>query len=130
VLLASIWPNHWTKRAGEDGDERKMKVGLVVCALFGLVLLAIRVLEFGALNVKWDDNAYGSAVWVLLGLHSAHLLTDVYDTIVLAALFFFSKPIEGKRHVDVAENGIYWYFVVYAWIPVYAVIYWVPRIPA
>jgi cytochrome c oxidase subunit III len=101
-----------------------------VCALFGLVLLAIRVLEFGALNVKWDDNAYGSALWVLLGLHSAHLLTDVYDTIVLAALFFFSKPIEGKRHVDVAENGIYWYFVVYAWIPVYAVIYWVPRIPA
>jgi cytochrome c oxidase subunit 3 len=130
VLLASIWPNHWTKRAGEDGEERRIKLGLVVCALFGIVLLAIRVLEFRALNVQWDDNAYGSVVWVLLGLHTAHLLTDVYDTIVLAALFFFTKPIEGKRHVDVAENGMYWYFVVYAWIPVYGVIYWVPRIPA
>ena len=130
ILLASIWPNHWTKRAGEDGDERKIRIGLAVCALFGLVLLAIRIYEFGALNVGWHDNAYGSIVWVLLGLHTIHLLTDVYDTIVLAAVFFFSRPIEGKRHVDVAENGLYWYFVVYAWIPVYLVIYWVPRWPA
>ena len=130
ILLGSICPNHWTKRAGEEGDERRIRVGLAVCALIGIALLAIRAFEFGALNIGWHDNAYGSIVWVLLGLHTIHLLTDVYDTLVLTALFFFSRPIEGKRHVDVAENGMYWYFVVYAWIPVYLVIYWVPRLPA
>jgi heme/copper-type cytochrome/quinol oxidase subunit 3 len=128
ILLASIWPNHWTKRAGEDGDERRIRIGLVTCVLFGIVLIGVRVLEFTALNVAWDTNAYGSVVWVLLGLHTAHLVTDVYDTAVLAALFLSGRPREGKRHVDVSENGMYWYFVVFTWIPIYAVIYWAPRL--
>jgi cytochrome c oxidase subunit III len=128
VLLASAWPNHWTKRVAEDGDEDKMRLGLVVCALFGLALLAIRAFEFSALNVSWDSNAYGSAVWLLLGLHTVHLATDVYDTLVLVALFFLARPLEGKRHVDVSENGLYWYFVVFSWVPIYAVIYLFPRL--
>jgi heme/copper-type cytochrome/quinol oxidase subunit 3 len=111
LLLVSILPN----------------IGLVVCLVFGIALLAIRALEFTALNVSWDANAYGSIVWLLLGMHTVHLLTDVYDTGVLAALFF-AGPVEGKRHVDVSENALYWYFVVYAWIPVYLVIYWAPRL--
>jgi heme/copper-type cytochrome/quinol oxidase subunit 3 len=36
-------------------------------------------------------------------------------------------PIEGKRFVDVSENAIYWYFVVALWVPLYVIIYWVPR---
>jgi cytochrome c oxidase subunit III len=128
VLLASVWPNHWTKRAAEDGDERKMRIGLVVMVAFGLVLIAIRAFEFTTLNVRWDTNAYGSVVWMLIGLHTAHLITDVYDTAVLMVLMF-SGPIEGRRHVDVAENAMYWYFVVYSWIPIYAVLYWMPRLP-
>lgn len=127
ILLASVWPNHWTKRAAEDGDERRMRVGLVVCCLFGFALVAVRVLEFHALNVRWDSNAYGSLVWVILGLHTAHLVTDVYDTLVLAVLMF-TGPLEGRRHVDVAENGMYWYFVVWSWLPIYAVLYWFPRL--
>ncbi len=64
---------------------------------------------------------------MLLGLHTVHLATDLYDSAVLAAVFF-SGRIEGKRHVDVSDNGMYWYFVVYSWLPIYAVIYWTPRL--
>jgi cytochrome c oxidase subunit 3 len=127
ILLVSILPNHWTKRAAEDGNERRIKIGLAVCVAFGVVLLGIRALEFNALNVRWDGNAYGSVVWVLLGLHTVHLLTDVYDTAVLAAVFLVGH-VEGKRHVDASDNAMYWYFVVYSWIPIYLVIYWMPRL--
>lgn len=127
ILLLSGWPNHWTKKAGEDGDERRMKLGLTVCVLFGVALLVVRGFEFAALNTWWDSNAYGSVVWVLLGLHTAHLATDVYDTAVLAALFY-ANNLEGKRHVDVSENGMYWYFVLFSWVPIYLVIYWAPRL--
>jgi heme/copper-type cytochrome/quinol oxidase subunit 3 len=101
----------------------------VVVCLIGLVMLAVRALEFTALNCSWDSDAYGSIVWMLLGLHTVHLATDVYDTLVLAVLFRLPKPREGKRQVDVSENGMYWYFVVYSWIPIYAVLYLFPRIP-
>jgi cytochrome c oxidase subunit I+III len=128
LILVSFWPNHWTKVAGEDGNEPRIRVGLVICALFGIALIVIRGFEFTALNVRWDTDAYGSIVWLLLGLHTVHLVTDVYDTIVLAAVFFFNRPVEGRRHVDVSENGLYWYFVVVTWIPIYAVIYLFPRV--
>jgi len=127
IFLASVWPNHWTKRAAEDGDEAKMRAGLAICALFGIVLIAVRVLEFTALNVRWDTDAYGSLVWIILGLHTTHLVTDVFDTFVLLALMF-TGPMEGRRHVDVAENAMYWYFVVWGWLPIYAVLYWMPRL--
>ena len=44
------------------------------------VLVAIRFYEFTQLNVRWDQNAYGSITWIILGLHAAHLLTDLGDT--------------------------------------------------
>ena len=128
ILLASVWPNHWTKRVAEEGNEAKMKLGLVLCALFGIALIVVRALEFTTLNCRWDSDAYGSIVWLLIGLHTTHVVTDVYDTIVLAALFFFSAPVEGRRHVDVAENSMYWYFVVWSWLPIYALIYLMPRL--
>ena len=40
----------------------------------------------------------------------------------------FVGPIEEKRFVDVEENAVYWYFVVLAWLPIYGVIYWAPRL--
>ena len=127
LLLVSIVPNHLAKRAAEDGDDARLRLWLVVCLLMGLAMLAVRALEFTALNARWDTNAYGSALWFLLGLHTVHLATDVYDTAVLTVLMF-TGPLEGRRHVDAAENAIFWYFVVYAWIPVYAITYWMPRL--
>jgi heme/copper-type cytochrome/quinol oxidase subunit 3 len=126
ILLASLVPNHWTKRAAEEHDLRKSRIGMVVCIGFAVAFLVVRIFEFRALNVSWDTNAYGSVVWLLLGLHTLHLVTDFADTLVLAALLF-AGPLEGKRFVDVAENAVYWDFVVVAWLPIYAVIYWAPR---
>jgi heme/copper-type cytochrome/quinol oxidase subunit 3 len=87
----------------------------------------LRALEFTTLNVRWDTNAYGSAVWMLLGLHTFHVLTDFWDSVVLATLMM-KDEFEGKRYVDVAEGGMYWYFVVFAWLPIYAIIYWGARV--
>jgi heme/copper-type cytochrome/quinol oxidase subunit 3 len=126
ILLVSMIPNEWARRAAERHDLRAVRHALIVNSLFGAVLLAIRAFEFPALNVSWDTSAYGSIVWLLLGLHTAHLLTDFYDTVVLAVLMRTDR-IEGKRYVDVSENAMYWYFVVAAWLPIYGVIYWMPR---
>jgi heme/copper-type cytochrome/quinol oxidase subunit 3 len=46
---------------------------------------------------------------------------------VLTALMF-TRHAHGRRFVDVSENSFYWYFVVLTWLPIYAVIYLVPRV--
>jgi cytochrome c oxidase subunit 3 len=127
ILVLSMVPNQWAKRAAERYDSRKVKWALVICLIFSAAFLAVRVFEFANLNCRWDTNAYGSAIWMLLGLHTLHLLTDTYDTAVLAALMWFG-PVEDKRFVDVSESAVYWYFVVLAWLPIYAIIYFGARL--
>ncbi|MDQ0572512.1 cytochrome c oxidase subunit 3 [Variovorax paradoxus] len=127
VLLLSIWPNQKAKWAAEACDLVRTRRWLLVGLAFALIFLVLRCFEFASLHTRWDSNAYGSIVWTLLGLHTVHLLTDTYDTAVLGVLLF-TGPMEGQRFVDVSENALYWYFVVFSWLPIYAVIYGVPRL--
>lgn len=126
LMVASGIPNWWTKRAAEQLDLRRVRIGMAVCVAFGVACLLVRIGEFATLNVRWDTNAYGSVVWMLMGLHTMHLLTDTWDSAVLAVLKW-TGPLEGKRFVDVAENAGYWYFVVISWLAVYAVVFWGAR---
>jgi heme/copper-type cytochrome/quinol oxidase subunit 3 len=126
LALVSIVPNVLADKAANDHDLRKVRVWMIVFVVLGVALLGVRWLEFTALNVRWDASAYGSAVWVLFGLHTFNLVTNYADSIVVAAVMF-KPPIDGKRYVDVAENAGYWWFIVLSWIPVYAVVYWGPR---
>jgi cytochrome c oxidase subunit 3 len=127
VILASCVPNYLAERAAQRLDLRRVRLWMIVTLAFAVVFALVRVCEFGALNCSYDQNAYGSIVWLNMGFHTTHLLTDMVDTVVLIALMF-AGPIEGKRFVDVSENCIYWYFVVAMWLPLYAVIYIAPRL--
>lgn len=127
ILLVSAIPNEFARRAADRVDLAKVRLWMVVALAFGAAFNLVRVFEFANLNVRWDTNAYGSIVWLLLGLHTLHIATDFLDTMVLAALMFIG-PVEEKRFVDVSENSGYWYFVVLSWLPIYGVIYWAPRL--
>jgi cytochrome c oxidase subunit 3 len=126
VVLASIVPAAMSKRAAEKFDLPRARLWLVILILFGLVSVALRGFEYTTLNCRWDDNAYGSIVWVLLSMHTIHVATDVVDSIVLAVLAF-TYPVTGPRFVDLSENSLYWYFIVAWWVPIYVTIYFMPR---
>jgi heme/copper-type cytochrome/quinol oxidase subunit 3 len=126
IMLASVIPNHYAKKAAERLDLRAVRLWMVACMLVSVAFLTVRVLEFGALNTRWDSNAYGSVVWMLMALHTTHLITDAFDSGVLTVMTF-TDVMEGKRYVDVSENASYWYFVVLSWLPIYAVVYWGAR---
>ncbi|GAB3648937.1 cytochrome c oxidase subunit 3 [Ramlibacter alkalitolerans] len=128
IMVVSFLPAHLAKRAAEKMDLDGVRIWLVASTVFGIAFTFVRALEFSTLNVRWDSNAYGSVVWLLLGLHTTHIVTDLLDTIVLTVLFF-TGPLDGKRYVDVSENSFYWYFVVAAWLPIYFVIYFGARAP-
>ena len=126
LLLLSALPNIWLDRVARREDPRLVQLGLVLMSAIGLLACGLRVLEFPALNIGWDSNAYGSLQWLLLGLHTAHIATDVADTLVLTVLMF-TRHGHGKRFSDVSDNCFYWHFVVLSWLPIYVLIYWVPR---
>jgi heme/copper-type cytochrome/quinol oxidase subunit 3 len=127
VFILSVIPNQLTNRVALRLDLRATRIWLVVMSLIGIVLLVIRGFEFAHLNTRWDFDAYGSVVWVILGLHTTHLATDLGDTLVLTVLMF-TRHATARRFSDVTDNVFYWNFVVLAWLPLYVLLYWVPRL--
>jgi cytochrome c oxidase subunit 3 len=127
LLVASEIPNTLLKRAAEKKEVRKVRKLMLAMVGIGALLLVIRAFEVMSLNVWWTDNAYGSIMWALIVLHITHFLTDFVDTIVLTGLMFTKHAAEGRRHVDVGENAMYWRFVWLTWLPLYVMVYWIPR---
>jgi cytochrome c oxidase subunit 3 len=128
ILLASLIPNYFMPRWAERQELRKVQLGLIAMSVFGAVPLVLRWYEFKALNVLWDSNAYGSIAWTLLGLHATHLVTDLADTLVLLVIMFTRHGTSKRRFGDVQDNAMYWNFVVLTWLPIYACLYWFPRL--
>jgi cytochrome c oxidase subunit 3 len=126
ILLTEI-PNIIVKRAAERYDLATVRRMLVVMSGAVLPLFVLRGFEFASLHVSWTDSAYGSVMWLLLFLHTTHLVTDWGDTLVLTCLMFTEHGHEGGRFVDVSENALYWRFVWASWLIVYLLVYWLPR---
>lgn len=126
LMLASEVPNVWLKKMATQFDLKKVRLGLIVMSAIGIATILIRYFEFKDVNIRWDDNAYGSIVWFLLGLHTLHIVTDVSETIVMTVCAHIG-PVDFRRFPEVEDNQDYWHFVVFFWIVTYVTLYWVPR---
>ena len=128
IILLSEIPNTMIKKAAHERDVPTIRLLMLLIVGIGAVLLVIRAFEFNNLNCRWTDDAYSSIIWALLLLHTGHILTDWLDTVVLWALMMTPLGYEGRRLVDTDENSLYWRYVWLLWLPIYLMIYWVPRL--
>src|SRR5213075_646855 len=126
VFLVSIIPAWVVRKRAPEGDRRAVRNGLLVLTLFAVAAVIFRIFEFTTLNCRWTDNAYASTVWVLIGMHTGHLLTELIETGVLLAVSFTPK-MEGTRLADAAINSDYWYFVVVTGLMIDFLIYGTTR---
>jgi cytochrome c oxidase subunit 3 len=126
-LLASLVPNLWVSARAKAKDARRVRIGVVVMAAIGVALLALRGFEFAHLNVRWDHDAYGSVVWLLMVLHTSHVITDLGETFVQGA-WLHTHVIGDNQFADVEDAANYWNFVIVAWLPIYALVYLWPRL--
>lgn len=120
VMLASLFPYLKAAGAAMRFDLRAVRLWLVVSSLVTAALWVIRWFEFGALNVRWDSNAYGSAAWAVLIIHTMLLLVQLPWVVGLAALMWNRKRME-MHYVMVSHSTMYWKFVVGTWAPLYLV---------
>jgi cytochrome c oxidase subunit III len=125
-LVASNLPAWWLRKACQAKDLPATKRWLVVCTLVSMGWIAFRLLEFRAVNTRWDDDAYGSAVWALLFAHFTLLAVEMAETL-LFALIFVTRNAEEKHFPDVEDDTMYWFFVTLVWVPIWFVVYVLPR---
>jgi hypothetical protein len=74
---------------------------------------------------RWSSSTASPACSVSCSARIAVRATA--STAVLAALMWVG-PDTPRRYADVAENAVYWNFVVGSWVVLFAVVYLTPRL--
>lgn len=126
LILAMMVPMAIAGQAAKQFDLPRVRLGLSVATVMGLAVLVLRAFEFGALNARWDEHAYGSIVWMLVGLHATLLMVDLFESAVFLALTS-SPQLKPQHFSDVEDAAIYQYFLSLVWVPVYVVVFLGPR---
>jgi heme/copper-type cytochrome/quinol oxidase subunit 3 len=126
ILLVSAIPAFLLDRAGKEKNARKVRIYLAWNLVFGTAFLVVRYWEFKALHCMWNQSAYASIQWTILGLHTTNLLTSLAETGIVL-VYIMLRPIEDHHFLDARLDGVFWYFIVVTWIPLYVVVYLVPR---
>jgi heme/copper-type cytochrome/quinol oxidase subunit 3 len=126
LMLITLFPAWWTSKRAEQLDRSGVIKGLAVSGVLGLIILWLRWHELWATNTRWDTTAYGSILWLIVGLHMTLIMIDVGDTIGLGVKFWHDE-LPPHFFSDTSDNSMYWYFTVLCWVPLYLIVYVGPR---
>ena len=128
ALLLKCVPMLLASRAAQRMDFRGTRLWLVVTTLVALATVVIRWFEFKhSLNVRWDTNAYGSALWAVYFAHTTLMVTDLLEIGAIAAIFVMNR-VEPKHYPDVEDSAVYEYFLSLIWVALYALVVLGPRV--
>lgn len=127
LLLLVIVPMAFAGRAAKRMDRMACARLLLLSTGITMVVNVLRWFELVALNARWDANAYASAAWGVVVLHGTLTIVDVFETGTLGTLFLMGKA-RRKHYPDVADAADYQFFLSGIWVPLYFIIYWMPRL--
>ena len=125
LMLVSIVPMVMVDKAARRLDLRAVRAGMLVISLLAVVMCVVRALEFQALHVRWDSNAYGSVAWAVLVTHTTLLGLETAETLVFTALLH-SPNLEQRDLSGASDTALYWYFMTGIWIPLAAIVFLSP----
>jgi heme/copper-type cytochrome/quinol oxidase subunit 3 len=126
VIVLSCAPMLLADRAALKHRVNLARIGLILTILFGGVAIWLRWHEFHGLRFRWDDNAYASIVWTLLGMHLLHLVVGTCENIVITT-WILVKGMDDKHARDLRVGAMYWYWIALIWLPLYAIVFLGPR---
>jgi cytochrome c oxidase subunit 3 len=127
LLLLSCIPVIWMDRAARRKNQSSVQIGLLIFFAVGIASIILRSYEFRAVHFLWNENAYASVVWTVLGTHLLHLIVATSECLFIAT-FAFSCPLDESHALDVTVLAVYWYWVVGIWLLLYGIIYFGPRV--
>jgi heme/copper-type cytochrome/quinol oxidase subunit 3 len=126
-LIASCAGSYLASEAAKKNSRAGMLWGLGLNLGLAIVFLVMRGFAWKSLNFTWESDAHGSIVWAILFLHSYDIVADTLMTAVLMVIVL-SGRYGPRQRIGVHVDSVLWYFLVGIWIPLYAVIYWAPRL--
>ena len=120
VILASSLALHISYTSFKKGKEGLYKGMLLVAFLLGIAFLVLQYLGWNQLmdiGVPLRTNPSGDFVYVISGIHAAHVLGGVAALFVaMVHAFSLSFDVHPGRVLRFELTLIYWHFVDFLWI--------------
>lgn len=126
VLFASSVAVYIGSSGIKKGKIKRLKWGVGIGILLEIVFFAIKIVLSLQTPYGWTDHAYGSIFFTISRLHTLHVLAAILMASVawvLAMRGYFTE----ERRLGIQAINIYWQFVAVIWIPVFVVLFLVPR---
>jgi cytochrome c oxidase subunit 3 len=122
LLVLSCGLMYWTDMAARRLDNKKVVAGLWLMFAVTVAALVLRFFEFKALHFLWNENAYGSITWTILGTHLTYLLATGAEFLVMV-VWMHRHDLDESHALDVTLAGGYWYWAVGTWLACFATVY-------
>jgi len=128
LMILSCLPMYWIDMAARRKDKPKVVLGLVLMFVVTIAAIVLRWYEFKATKFWWNDNAYASCVWIILGTHLTYLIAATVEFILMLAWILTHPELDPHHALDITLCGGYWYWTAGPFAMVVAVIYFGPRV--
>lgn len=119
ILLASV-ALQFSFQAFKKGQERMYKNWLILGFVLALAFLYLQYqgwLELYRLGIPIDGNPSGSFIYIISGVHAAHVVGGVV-ALILALMHAFALPykVTETRKLRFDLTVTYWHFVDLLWV--------------
>ena len=133
VLAAGSVAMYWAKTSIQQDDRDGLKLGLIATVGSGVAFVAILAYEWVRLfdqGLYWDPllvgeqlGAYGSAFFLMTGLHGAHVIGGLVLVALIIYRVYARDHFSSNRHLLISTTELYWHFLTFVQLAILVVAY-------
>ena len=129
ALFSSSLALHWGERGIRADDHRRLRLGIGIAIVLGLVFLGLQWREYHDKLRQFgpQTHAYSASFFTITGFHGTHVAFGVLllgFTLVRAA----RRQFTAHNHAGVSVTSLYWHTVDGVWLAIFASLYLSPRL--
>ncbi|GAC1395377.1 MAG: cytochrome c oxidase subunit 3 [Sediminibacterium sp.] len=130
VILLSSLTIHLALKAMKARETSRYRMLITVTALLGVLFIVLQYLGFRDLESRHialtgpTSNSAASFIFVITGLHMAHVLGGVIALLVIFARAFRTR-VRSYSSLPVELAATYWHFVDLIWIYLFVFYNWI-----
>jgi len=117
ILLSSV-SMQWAYLSAKKDNIKSLKISIIISAVLGVAFLVGQLLSWQdlvAIDVYFVGNPAGSFLYVLTGLHAAHLISGVIF-LILVSINVYNYKVHSKSMDQIEMCATYWHFLDGLWL--------------
>jgi cytochrome c oxidase subunit 3/cytochrome c oxidase subunit I+III len=125
ILWGSSIPIQWADSSIRKGHRGRLAIGYAIGFCMGVLFVILQGVEYSHKSFSPQSNAYGSLFFTITGFHGVHVIAAAMMNGVIQVRAWLGH-FDEHRHLAVRNVSIFWHFVDFMWVFIFASLYLSP----